>query len=95
MELRPDKGGVFENFIVSELEKLRRLSNAKVSFYFYREYGGKEIDLVIEDYKKNYTTLEVKVDKGQIKDIFPLPNTSETVNLQNYFEKVAKVLENK
>lgn len=72
--LRPDRGGVFENFIISELEKRRRILNIKVNFYFYREYGGKEVDLVIEDYYKNYATLEIKVDKGQIKDIFPLPN---------------------
>ncbi|OGE64801.1 hypothetical protein A3I48_01570 [Candidatus Daviesbacteria bacterium RIFCSPLOWO2_02_FULL_36_7] len=88
-ELRPDKGGVFENFIVSELEKRRRVLNIKVNLYFYREYGGKEVDIVIEDYKKNYTTLEVKVDKGQIKNIFPLPNTQELVNAQNYFEKIS------
>lgn len=95
LELRQDKGGVFENFIISELDKMRRLSNAKVSLYFYREYGGKEVDIVIEDYKKNYTILEVKLDKGQVKDIFPLPNTSETVTSQNYFEKITKVLAGK
>lgn len=95
LELRQDKGGVFENFIISELEKTRRLLNAKVSMYFYREYGGKEVDIVLEDYKKNYTTLEVKVDKGRAKDIFPLPNISETLNMQNYFEGIAKALENK
>jgi len=95
LELRPDKGGVFENFIIAELEKLRRLQNAKVSLYFYREYGGKEVDVVIEDYKKNYTVLEVKTDKGIVKDIFPLPYTGEVITMQNYFATVAKVLENK
>lgn len=91
LELRPDKGGVFENFIISELEKMRRLTNAKVTIYFYREYGGKEVDIVIEDYKKNYTTLEVKVDNGQIKDIFPLPHVAELINGQNYFEKISNL----
>lgn len=95
LELRQDKGGVFENFIISELDKMRRLSNAKVNMYFYREYGGKEVDIVIEDYKKNYITLEVKLDTGQVKDIFPLPNISETITSQNYFEKISKVLEGK
>lgn len=90
--LRPDKGGVFENFIVSELEKMRKNSNAKVTMYFYREYGGKEVDIVVEDYKKNYTILEVKVDEGQVKDVFPLPNTQELINEQNYFGKILKVL---
>ena len=95
LELRPDKGGLFENFIISELEKMRKLTNAKVNMYFYREYGGKEVDIVIEDYQKNYATVEIKVNKEQIKDIFPLPNTFHTVNMRNYFEEIAKVLENK
>jgi hypothetical protein len=95
MELRQDRGGVFENFIIAELEKMRKLANAKVNMYFYREYGGKEVDIVLEDYKKNYTTIEIKVDKGKIKNIFPLSNTAEMVNTQNYFEKIAGVLKNK
>ena len=52
LDIRQDKGGVFENFIISEFEKICKLQNAKVNMYFYREYGGKEIDMVIEDYKK-------------------------------------------
>lgn len=92
LDLRPDKGGVFENFIISEMEKKRKISNIKVNLYFYREYGGKEVDLVIEDYKKNYTLVEIKVGKEKVRQIFPLPSTLETVNNQNYFEKIAKVL---
>src|SRR3989344_2601224 len=95
LDLRPDKGGVFENFIILELEKWRRLTNAKVNIYFYREYGGREVDIVIEDYKKNYTACEVKIDKGQVKDIFPLPHIMEKITGQVYFEKIAAVLKNK
>ena len=36
LSLRPDKGGVFENFIVSEIEKQRKNIKAKQNFYFYR-----------------------------------------------------------
>lgn len=92
LPLRPDKGGVFENFIISEIEKWRKISNIKVNLYFYREYGGKEVDIVIEDYSKNYIVLEVKLDLGKVKDIFPLPHKAETINMQNYFEKISKVL---
>lgn len=95
LNLRQDKGGVFENFIILELEKMRRLANAKVNLYFYREYDGKEIDLVIEDYKKNYITVEIKSKKGEAQEIFPLKNTSEVVTTQNYFEKISSILENK
>lgn len=88
LDLRPDKGGVFENFVILELEKMRRLTNAKVNFYFYREYGGKEIDLIIEDYKKNYVTVEIKSQNGTLNDIFPLKNTSIVINSSNYLEKL-------
>ncbi len=92
LELRQDKGGVFENFIISELEKMRKLTNAKVNLYFYREYGGKEVDLVIEDYKKNYIAVEIKSKKGKAREIFPLKNTFEVITAQNYFEKLTLIL---
>ena len=91
-ELRQDRGEVFENFIISEIEKHRRLTNIKVNIYFYREYGGKEVDLIIEDYKKNYTTVEIKSNKGKTQNIFPLKNSSEIITTQNYFEKITSVL---
>ena len=95
LELRQDKGGVFENFIISELEKTRRLTNAKVNMYFYREYGGKEVDVIVEDYKKNYTAIEIKTKGGAAKKIFPLPNISEVITTQNYLEKIADILKGK
>lgn len=91
LELRPDRGGVFENFIVSEIEKQRKNYNAKLSMYFYREYGGKEVDIILEDYKKNYTAIEIKTTKKDAKKIFPLPNTLEVVNTQNYFEIITAI----
>ncbi|OGJ39240.1 MAG: hypothetical protein A3A82_00350 [Candidatus Pacebacteria bacterium RIFCSPLOWO2_01_FULL_47_12] len=95
LELRQDKGGVFENFIILELEKMRRLTNAKVNLYFYREYGGKEVDLILEDYKKNYITVEIKAKKGKAHEIFPLKNSAELITTENYFEKVTSILEGK
>jgi predicted AAA+ superfamily ATPase len=95
LDIRQDKGGLFENFIISELEKTRKLQNSKINTYFYREYGGKEVDVVIEDYKKNYTTIEIKSKNGVAKKIFPLPNTPEVITSQNYLEKLADVLKGK
>lgn len=92
LELRQDKGGVFENFIISELEKMRRLTNAKINFYFYREYGGREVDLIIEDYKKNYITVEIKSGRGTIQEVFPLKNIPEMITPQNYLEKISSIL---
>ena len=89
--LRQDRGGVFENFIIIELEKMRRLNDSKLNFYFYREYGGKEIDLIIEDYKKNYTTVEIKTKTGKVQKIFPIKNKTEMITSENYFEKISAI----
>lgn len=89
LSLRPDKGGVFENFIISEIEKQRKIHRIHKTMYFYREYGGWEVDLVLEDYRKQYRALEIKVnDKEDNRDIFPLPHSFTTVNNENYFEKI-------
>lgn len=95
LDFRQDKVGVFENFIISELEKTRKLQNSKINTYFYREYGGKEADIVIEDYKKNYTVIEIKSKNGVVKKIFPLPNALELITSQNYLEKIEDVLKGK
>lgn len=92
LDLRPDKGGVFENFIISELEKKRRNTKAQTTMYFYREYSGQEVDVVLEDYQKNYTCLEVKTNpKARSKDIFPLEHSFEIINPANYFEGIKSI----
>lgn len=83
-DLRPDAGGVWENLIISELEKSKRVNKLLQTHYFYREYGGKEIDLVIEDYKKNYTCIEIKKNKGKINKIFPLPHNLKVISKSNF-----------
>lgn len=89
LELRPDKGGVFENFIISEIEKKKRNVNAKQTMYFYREYGGQEIDLVLEDFKKRYICIEMKTNNnGGNKEFFPLPHSFTTINITNYFKEI-------
>lgn len=89
--LRQDSGGVFENLIVAELHKKRLLENAKYNLYFYREYGGREIDLIIEDYQKNYATIEIKANKGRMRNIFPLPSRKITITRQNYYDQLMRL----
>ena len=89
--LRQDSGGVWENLTVAELEKRRRLEHLHYNFYFYREYGGREIDLVIEDYQKNYTILEIKTNRGGVKNIFPLPADKVAITKKNYFEELNRL----
>lgn len=92
LDLRPDKGGVFENFVVSEVEKQRKNTGAKLSMYFYREYGGREVDIVMEDYYKKYVCMEIKVSgKAGGKDIFPLKHKYMKVDPTNYFEKITGI----
>jgi len=88
VSIRPDKGGLFENFIMSEIYKKIKNEHLHYSLYFYREYGGKEIDFVLEDYKKNYICFDAKTGAGKAKTVFPLPHELETINSKNYFEKI-------
>lgn len=92
--LRPDQGRLFENFIILEIEKQRKNKECQRSLYFYREYGGKEVDLVVEDYYKRYSCVEMKLQgRGANKNIFPLSHSFTTIDSNNYFEKIFRVLE--
>lgn len=94
LELRQDRGAVFENYIFSEIEKTRRMINYNFTTYFYREYNGKEVDLVIENYKKEYKVFEIKIQKDikDINKIFPLEHELEVLNMLNYY-KILKQLQ--
>ncbi|MBM3180126.1 MAG: ATP-binding protein [Chloroflexi bacterium] len=88
LDLRPDKGGVFENFIVSELEKKRVIQQLPLSAYFYREYGGKEVDIVLENYNKEYTCYEIKYESKKINRNFPLPHTLKMIDKDNFLDEI-------
>lgn len=51
LDLRTDKGSLFENFIISELVKQNSYLDTNFKFYYWRTKQGSEIDLVLE--KKN------------------------------------------
>lgn len=93
LDLRPDAGGLFENYIISEIEKRKKNTQVQRSMYFYREYGGPEVDLVLEDYKKNYLSIEIKLNKKKSeKDIFPLPHKFKTIDAHNYFDCIKALI---
>ena len=46
IELRPDKGAIFENFFISEIVKERAYSGRESEINFWRNRQGSEIDLV-------------------------------------------------
>jgi len=93
ISLRPDKGGLFENLVISELEKTSKNHGLKINKYFYREYGGKEVDLVIEDYRKNYWVFEIKSKRGYGGDIFPIQNKYSNINSENFYQELVRLMD--
>ena len=92
LDLRQDRGSLFENFIISEIEKRRRNYASLISLYFYREYGGKEVDLVVEDYKKIYRCYEIKYSPHRTsRRVFPIPHSFHPINALNYYTQVQKI----
>lgn len=83
IDLRPDKGGVFENLVISEFTKVIKNHNLKLNLYFYREYRGKEVDLVVENYTKHYFVYEIKSKSVPVKPVFPLPHKLTVITPHN------------
>ena len=89
--LRPDRGAVFENFVISEIEKQIKNHGRLFSRYFYREYGGKEVDLILEDYKKVYSAFEIKVQEETAIPVFPIEHSLTVINKNNYRQKISSI----
>lgn len=56
----PLKGALFENWVVSEIDKSHIHNGSKARMYYYRDSNQKEIDLIIEDEGLIYP-LEIKL----------------------------------
>jgi len=89
LDLRQDRGHVFENFVVSEIFKKIKNNKLLVTPYFYREYGGAEVDLVLEDYKKQYRVFEIKLNQiKKINSVFPHKHKFDIISSVNYFQVI-------
>lgn len=44
----PLKGHIWETFVVSEIRKLSRSAKKQATLWFYRDQGGREVDLLVE-----------------------------------------------
>lgn len=53
-------GPILESFVVSEVFKLATASSRRLSFYHFRDKQQNEVDLVIEDQRKQIVGLEIK-----------------------------------
>jgi uncharacterized protein len=59
LDTRPDKGALFENFIISEFLKSNQYQEAGYKLYFWRTKQKSEIDLVLEK-SNSLTGIEIK-----------------------------------
>jgi predicted AAA+ superfamily ATPase len=92
LENRNDKGQLFENFIVMERIKMNAYRSDYSRYYFWRSYGGGEIDF-IESRDDKYHAFEIKSGSKMTKApplwIENYPNSEyHTVNSDNYLDFV-------
>lgn len=64
LDLRLDKGALWENFVISEIKKRQFWAVSKFPLYFWRTYDRQEIDL-IEDKNGKLIATEIKWQKSR------------------------------
>jgi predicted AAA+ superfamily ATPase len=67
--LRPDRGAMFENFIIAELFKHNAYKKAGLHINYWRLKSGAEVDLVLSDHSDMHA-VEIKSKKGQLTSVF-------------------------
>jgi predicted AAA+ superfamily ATPase len=77
--LRIAEGQILENFVISELEKRRKLGFIKSDrFYYYKSQAGREIDLVFESGGVTFA-VEIKATRH--------PSARDATNLKEFIAK--------
>ncbi len=66
LDSRNDAGQLFENFVILEKMKIREYGSINAYQYFWKDYNGKEIDL-IEEYGGVLHAYEIKWNKDRAK----------------------------
>jgi len=69
LEVHPLWGHIFETFVVSEIRKLLLQHGSPASMYFWRDSGGLEIDLVVEE-SGSLLPIEIKAGETLTPDFF-------------------------
>lgn len=92
LENRNDKGQLFENFIIMERIKMNAYQSDYSRYYFWRSYGGGEIDF-IESCDDKFFAFEIKsgtkLTKPPSSWMENYPNSEyQTVNSDNYLDFV-------
>ena len=66
LEQRPDVGALWENYLLSERQKLHNCNRDFLRYYYWRTYAQQEIDLV-EEGNGEIHGFEIKWKKGSVK----------------------------
>lgn len=91
VDLRVDKGGLWENFVISERLKFLKYSGKRIDSYFWRSYQQQEIDY-IEVENDTINGWEIKWNKNQknkgiktFKEYYP-NSTIAYINNENFID---------
>lgn len=87
IELRNDKGSLFENFVISEIYKANNYGEYNLNMNYWRIKSGSEVDLIISDNKK-LIACEIKYSRGSVSKAFinRYPQANERIiTLDNYY----------
>lgn len=91
LDKRPDKGALWENFLISERLKFNLINNADVKSYFWRTSQQQEVDY-IEEIEGKLFAYEFTFSEKQKKQVSKTflknykPEKEMIVNKNNYFE---------
>ncbi len=93
LELRDDKGGLWENFVFLERLKRNKYKGKLINIFFWRNYQKKEIDL-IEEQNGKIMAYELKWKEKESKNTKSFLNQYpeakvEIINSTNYLDFVA------
>ncbi len=85
---RNDVGALWESYVISEIIKKAKLNNEFKGFYFWRNYSGQEIDLIIEkDGQINGYEIKYSKDnmgnKNSFRETYP-DCKLEIINRENF-----------
>ena len=90
LEYRNDIGQLWENFMVSEFYKKNSYLKLFQQLYFWRNYNGQEIDLIIEkDGKLEALEFKWKKDSGKLPNDFTKKYGAtryQIINQNNYLD---------
>jgi uncharacterized protein len=85
--LRPDTGTLFENFIISEMQKIISYQQLDFKLNYWRLKSGSEVDVVLSNSSELYG-IEIKLQNGQISTAFNnrYPNAkTRVITTRNFY----------